>query len=303
MRLVVASSLVLWVGATLLLSTTRWFSRRPLTERLRPYTPGGLAPGHRGGMLSLESFQEVVAPLSRRVGEQVARLFGVSEDLGVRLARIHSPLDVTSFRVRQLGWVVATFGLGGLGAVALRLPPAVGVLAVIGAPLLAFLVLEQRISSQSNRWKRNLFLELPVVSEQIGLLLSAGYSLSGAINRVAARSHGTCGRDITRVISRIRQGLSETEALREWAALADVDAVDRVVHVLALNREASDLGRLISEEARSIRRDVQRELVERIERRGQQVWIPVTVATLIPGVIFLAVPFIQALSLFSGSGQ
>lgn len=62
MRLVVASSLVLWVGATLLLSTTRSFSRRPLTERLRPYTPGGLAPGHRGGMLSLESFREVVAP-------------------------------------------------------------------------------------------------------------------------------------------------------------------------------------------------------------------------------------------------
>lgn len=241
--------------------------------------------------------------MSRRVGEAVARLFGVSEDLGVRLARIHSPLDVTAFRVRQLGWVVATFGLGGLGVVALGLPPAVGVLALIGAPLLAFLVLEQRISSKSNRWKRNLFLELPVVSEQIGLLLSAGYSLSGALNRVASRSQGACGRDIARVISRIRQGLSETDALREWAALADVDAVDRLVHVLALNREASDLGRLISEEARSIRRDVQRELIESIERRGQQVWIPVTVATLIPGVIFLAVPFVQALSLFSGSGQ
>jgi len=75
------------------------------------------------------------------------------------------------------------------------------------------------------------------------------------------------------------------------------------VHVLALNREASDLGRLISEEARAIRRDVQRELIETIEKRGQQVWIPVTVATLLPGVIFLAVPFIQALSLFSGSGS
>ena len=104
-------------------------------------------------------------------------------------------------------------------------------------------------------------------------------------------------------MSRVRQGLSETEALREWAAVADVDGVDRLVHVLALNREASDLGRLISEEARSIRRDVQRELVETIERRGQQVWIPVTVATLLPGVVFLAVPFLDALSLFSGSGR
>jgi hypothetical protein len=80
-----------------------------------------------------------------------------------------------------------------------------------------------------------------------------------------------------------------------------VPAVERLVQVLALNRQAGDLGRLISEEARAIRRDVQRELVERIERREQQVWIPVTVATLVPGVIFMAVPFVEAMRLFAGS--
>jgi hypothetical protein len=101
------------------------------------------------------------------------------------------------------------------------------------------------------------------------------------------------------VLGRIRQGLSDIEALREWAALADVVAVDRLVPVLALNREASDLGSLISEEARAIRRDVQRELIETVERRGEQVWAPVTVATLLPGVIFMAIPFIEALRLFS----
>ena len=66
------------------------------------------------------------------------------------------------------------------------------------------------------------------------------------------------------------------------------------------NSDASDLGRLVGEEARSIRRDVQRELIESIERRTQQVWIPVTIATLIPGVMLMLVPFIDALSVFSG---
>jgi hypothetical protein len=103
------------------------------------------------------------------------------------------------------------------------------------------------------------------------------------------------------VCGRIRQGLSEVDALREWAAVADVDALDRLIAVLALNREAGDLGRLISEEARAIRREVQRELVETIEKRSQQVWIPVTVATLLPGVIFLAVPFVEALRLFAST--
>ena len=295
------SGLVLWVGMTLALSTQRWFARRPLTERLRPYTPGGMAVTHRAGLLSLETFRDVVGPLSRNVGDTLGRLFGVSEDLGTRLVRIHSSMDVTAFRVRQLGWTVGAFGLGGLAAIALRVPPAVGLLFVLGAPLLAFLVLEQTVARASSRWQRRLFLELPVVSEQIGMLLSAGYSLGAALNRVAARSSGACGRDLNRVCSRIRQGLSETEALREWAALADVDAVDRMVRVLSLNREAGDLGRLIAEEARTIRRDVQRELVERVEKREQQVWIPVTVATLIPGVIFMAVPFLEAIRLFSGS--
>jgi hypothetical protein len=40
-------------------------------------------------------------------------------------------------------------------------------------------------------------------------------------------------------------------------------------------------------------------LIETVERRGQQVWIPVTVAALVPGVLFMAVPFIEALRLFS----
>lgn len=300
MRLLVLSGLVLWVGVALALSNLRWFARRPLTERLRPYTPGGMGADHRQGLLSVETFRDVVGPLSRSVGNRVGRLFGVSEDLGTKLARIHSPMDVTAFRVRQLGWTVAAFGLGGLAALSLGFPPAVGVLALLGGPLLAFLVLEQRIGSASNRWQRHLFLELPVIAEQIGMLLSAGFSLGAALNRVAARSRGACGRDLARVCSRIRQGLGETEALREWAALADVEGVDRLVQVLALNREAGDLGRMIAEEARGIRRDVQRELIERIEKRGQQVWIPVTVATLVPGVIFLAIPFIEAMKLFAG---
>ena len=301
MRLMVASGLVLWVGATLLLSQLRWFSRPPLVERLRPYSPGGMAAPDRGGVLSVESFREVIGPVSRRGGEQVARLFGVSEELAVRLERVHSPLDVTAFRVRQVGWSVAAVGVAALVSAAVRPAPAVAVLLLLGAPVLAFLVLEQQLAVASERWQRRLFLELPVVSEQLAMLLSAGFSLGSALNRLAARGDGACAADLRRVTGRIRQGLSEIDALREWADVARVTALDRLVPVLALNREAGDLGRLISDEARNIRRDVQRELVATMERRGQQVWVPVTVATLVPGVIFLSIPFLEALSLFSGS--
>jgi Flp pilus assembly protein TadB len=138
------------------------------------------------------------------------------------------------------------------------------------------------------------------VSEQLGMLLGAGYSLGSALHRLAARGSGVCNRDLTRVCARVRHGLSEIDALEEWAALADVDALHRLVGVLALNREAGDLSGLIAEEARHIRRDAHRRLIETIERRTQQVWIPVTVAALVPGVIFLTIPFVHAMALFSG---
>lgn len=103
------------------------------------------------------------------------------------------------------------------------------------------------------------------------------------------------------VASRIRQGVDDGTALREWAEVARVDGLDRLVAILALNRETADLGRLVSAEARQSRRDLQRRTTELLERRAQQVWVPVTVATLVPGVILLAIPFLAALRLFAGA--
>lgn len=299
-RVLPLSALALFVGATLVLSELRWFSRQPLVDRLRPYVPGGLARRALGsGVLSAASFRDVVGPMARAAGARLGDLLGVAEDVSVRLRRVHSPLDVTEFRVRQLGWSAVGFGGGAALAVGLRPSLPLALLFGTGGPLLAFLVVEQQLASASQRRQRQIFLELPVLSEQLGMLLGAGYSLGAALNRMAGRGRGVCARDLAGVGGRIRQGLSEVDALREWARLADVDALHRLVAVLALNREASDIARLVAEEARGIRREVQRELIAQIERRSQQVWIPVTVATLVPGALLLAVPFVEALRLFS----
>ena len=300
-QILALATLALFAGSTLLLSELRWFRRRPLVDRLAPYVPGGHAAQRRGAIMSAASFGQVIGPLARAIGESVARVFGVTEALALRLERVHSPLDVTGFRVRQLAWSGAGLVGGALAAAALGVAGVLGLVFVVGGAVLAFLVVEQRLAAESARWQRRIFLELPVVAEQLGMLIGAGYSLGAALARLGSRGKGACGRDLVRVTGRVRQGLTEVEALREWAAVVNVDALDRLVSVLALNRQAGDLGRLIGNEARSIRRDVHRELVETIERRGQQVWIPVTVATLVPGVIFLAVPFIEALRLFANT--
>jgi len=296
---IVLLPLALFTGLALALSEIRWFRRPRLAERLSPYSPVA-GPAVRNGLFSVESFRDVTAPLARSVGERVSALFGVGEELGERLRRIHSPLDVTTFRMRQLGWASAAFGMGTLSSVAFGLPAPMAILLVIGSPALAFLLLEQNLASASNRWQREVFLELPVIAEQLGMLISAGWSLGAALARTAERGGGACASDLDRVMRRVRQGLSEHAALREWSDLADVDALNRLVAVLSLDRDTADLGRLIAEEARAIRRDAHRELIESIERRNQQVWVPVTVAALVPGVLLMGVPFIDALSLFAG---
>jgi tight adherence protein C len=292
---------VAFVGLVLMLAELPWFARRPLSARLRPYLASSAGSVGGDGLLSIDSFRDAVAPIAQVVGRRIARLLGVHEDLASRLERIHSPIDATRFRVRQLTWAGGAFAITVPLAVALRVPAPIALLFILGAPLLAFLLLEQQIASASAARQRRLLAELPVVSEQLGMLLGAGFSLGAALHRLAARGDGVCSVDLARVGARVNHGLSEVEALREWAALADVDALDRLVAVLALDREAGDLSRLITEESRQIRRDAHRRLIETVERRAQQVWIPVTVAALLPGVIFLAIPFIHAMSLFTGA--
>jgi pilus assembly protein TadC len=300
-RIVAGAGLLVWIGATLLLSRSARLSRPGLAERLRPFSPGGAARSDPVGLFSVESVRDVVGPLARLCGDRVAALFGVTEPLASRLHRVHSDMDVTAFRVRQLAVAGLTVVAAALLAAGLGWPPVAAVVVVAGAPLLAFLVPEQRLVRASERWQQDLALELPVVAEQLAMLLNAGYSLGAALARLSQRGHGSAARDLALVVNRVRQGLSEAEALREWAEVARVDAVDRLVGVLSLHTESSDLGRLVSSEARQARRDLHRRTIESIERRAQQVWVPVTVATLVPGVILLAVPFMAALRLFAGA--
>lgn len=296
-RSAVLAAVVLWAGSTLVLGEIRRTRTRSLAARVLPFRPG--APAAPAPKRRRDEVRALVLPLAHAVGTSTARAFGVHEDLATRLERVHDTTDPAAFRLRQLGLAGAALAVGALMATLLPVPPMIAALLVLGSPLLALLVTEHHVTARSERWQQQVFLELPVVSEQLAMLLSAGFSLGSALSRLAGRSHGACAADLGRVCRRLRQGVDEVRALEEWAEVSGVDAVGRLVRVLALDRTGTDLGRLIAEEARTTRREAQRRLAETLDRRAQQVWVPVTVATLVPGVLFLAVPFIEAMRLFT----
>ena len=246
--------------------------------------------------------RDLVVPILTEYGERLSGLLGIGTDLEARLQRARiSTTTVSEFRLRQAMWAGGGLGAALLAAALIRPPLPLTLFMLAAAPIMAFLVLEQRIEMAGEAQQRALFHELPIISEQLAMLLGAGYSLGSALQRLSLRNTGVSGVDLRRACDRMRQGLTAGQALLEWSDLAQLPELTRLVSVLALSSETTDLGRLVSDEARTVRREAQRRVAEVIDRRAQQVWVPVTVATLVPGVIFLVIPFLQALRLFSSN--
>jgi len=290
------TGLLLWTGAGLLLSSVGVVRRPALTTRLRPYLVARLEDGACVGRRRL-------APLGLVVGERLGRLLRSTEPLERRLRRAHHRLDPAAFRFRQFSHAVLGLALAGvvLAALPIGLDPRVAGALVLLTPLAVFGAHEHALAGADRRQTRQVGRELPVLAEQMAMLLASGRSVSAVIAQLGERGRGPGAADLRRVTRRIQQGVDERDALREWSELRPTPGVRHLVSVLTLSREATDLDRLVDQEATTIRADAHCELLAELERRAQQVWVPVTVATLLPGSLLLLVPFLDALRLFAGA--
>lgn len=294
----VLAGVAMFSGALVLLAGVRQLRRTPLAERLAPYAPPTTSGPRR--TTGPGAVSEMLSPLADSFGRRLGRASGIRTDLDTRLVRAGRTVPASDFRMAQFTRVLAAFASVAVLLVLAR--PGVGVtlLALVGIPLLVALAQEQLLDNEARRRTATIELQLPVVAEQLGILLGAGLSLSSAMDRVARRSNGVVAEDLAAVVRKTRQGRSEIDALREWSDTTEAEGLARLVGVLALHREAADLGSLISVEARGIRAATHRQLLETIERRAQLVWVPVTVATLVPGLLLIGVPFVSAMSQVTG---
>jgi tight adherence protein C len=299
-RTAVPVLIVGWVGLALVLGEIRWLRRSGLRSRLAPFTPAtpGAAPAQRS--VPGRTLRQVLGPIASDAADRLSRFAGVTVPLADRLERAGSGCDVEAFRLRQLVHSLVGAGATGCASMALGFGAVLASALALGGAVLAALLDEHRLDRALEDRNERRRRELPAVTEQLGILLAAGWSVTGAVARVADRGSGVVAEDLRSVVMRVRSGSTEAEALAAWASTADLPAVSRLVGVLGMHRETTDLGALIAAEARAVREECHRELLETIERRAQLVWIPVTVATLVPGLLLLAVPFVGAVSAVTG---
>ena len=210
-------ALVAAVGLALVLTELPWFRRTHLAGRLRPYAPPTTAGSARTTASDRAPWRAVLLPLADQVGGRVAGLLGLHDDLALRLTRAGMTIDAAAFRMRQIVHLVLGLGAGALTALVLSPPPLLGAVLVLGSPIVWVLIDEQLVSWRAAERNRRLGLELPVIAEQLGILLSGGWSLPSAIRRIGDRGRGVAAEDLRTVSRRIRQGRSETEALVQWS--------------------------------------------------------------------------------------
>ncbi|WP_428119760.1 type II secretion system F family protein [Candidatus Poriferisodalis sp.] len=286
-----SSSAGLGVGAMLILSEVRWFRRVPLARRLEPPQPQHQLP-LRARLIS--------PTMAAEIGDRVATAFGLDQELGTRLDRLGRRQSEAQYRARQASMSAAALliSFAALLWIGIALIPAL--LIGAGFTIATFLAPERLLAQAIAARGAGLTEELPTITEQIAMLLASGMSLTNALATTGQRGQGICCADLRRVSARVAGGATVETALEEWAETAGSSDVRRLVGVLTLHEDTADIAALVSDEARSARAAAHRRLIERIERRNEQVWIPVTVAALVPGAVLLSIPFSDALRSYTG---
>lgn len=148
------------VGLWLLFGELRWFRRRSLSNRLRPYGPPGTtvaAPTPRSSPAA------ILLPLVDQGIDRATKLLGVRDHLAIRLARADLDIAAATFRSQQAVHGLSALAAGGAIAVLWRPGPAVAVLLLLGAPVLAVLGDEQRLSNRITR-RRHVLQLTPTVT-------------------------------------------------------------------------------------------------------------------------------------------
>ena len=285
--------LTCWAGSAPVFARVPWFARPDLGARVAPFLPGTDATRRPRSLRgdATGAIDAVVAAWRRAARR--------GDDLAVRLERCHRGIDAQQHRRRDVRAAGAAALAAATAAIALEWPAGPTLVVLVAAPLACLIARDLALDRRCAVHQAQLRAELVHVADHLSMLLGVGRSLSAAVHHLA-QGDGAAAADLARVAQRFAQGLSLPAALGEWREVSGVPEVARLVGLLELERHGADLARLVEAEAGALRRAAHRHLVAELRRRAQLVWIPVTVAALVPGTLLLAVPFAGVLRSIAG---
>ncbi len=274
------------IGSLLILSSSKILTKRSRYERVAEY----LAPT---STLAKDPFTQLTSYLKVFLGPII--------DKFSRTDSMSSLIPIFSKVVGEIDLKYAFPPLMAFISVAIVTGSATfAIVAGILAPLVILIFKSSRIYQGERRRIRELNDALPLYIEQIGSFVASGLSIQSAIDRYPKTVKSPWSTLSKEMSAEIRRGANPGSALGLVALQYRLGGLDHLIRLLEANYSTPELPSLLDEQSRSFRRRQQLELTEKLAKRAQAVWIPVSVAALVPGIIFVMIPFISALHAFGG---
>ena len=243
----------------------------------------------------------VFGPVLRTLAGGVERVLGGAASVRRRLDRAGLAITVADFRVQQVVWGLAGFGLAAGWALVGTLD---GGSAVSGSLLclVGFAVgviwRDYHLTGQVRDRERQIVREFPTVAELLALAVAAGEGPVAALDRVVRRSGGELSRDLAVVLADVRTGQPVGEAFDRWAAATTQPIVARFAQGIAVAVErGTPLADVLHAQAADVREAGRRELIEVAARKEVLMLVPVVFLVLPVTVFFAFWPGVVGLSL------
>lgn len=151
--------------------------------------------------------------------------------------------------------------------------------------------LRQRVEIEAN---------LPLEIEKLALYLGSGLSLNSSFYRLAKTSSTETRAVFIFIAQGLQSGLPVGEVLNECYLRFPTDSIRRITNLLAGGASGGDLVRVTRDEAANQRGVRHLNALAKMEKVTQSVWIPITIAALLPGIAIVFIPFFSILTSLKG---
>lgn len=287
---------MLAAGLMAMLAALPFWRAASLSARIAPYVRDVVADDRLPeGVLPSAGVLPLTGRSPWRWGMAVfERMLGGGEELGRRLAQAGARITPSTFRARQLGWMLVGIGAGALVVIALVLagqmtPPIAVIPFLAGSAAAVFL--DVHLSARVASRRARLTEELPTMLEFLSLCLSAGEGLLDSLRRVTTVGSGELVGELSQVVLAVGTGSPLADALSEMATKLQVPGLTRAVdQVVAALERGAPLAGVLHAQAGDAREDAKRTLIEQAGRKEILMLLPLVFLILPLSVLYAIYP-------------
>ena len=230
-----------------------------------------------------------LAPAKSRINRSVLR----------RIARmgVSSPLTHDQYRREQIRWGAGALIIGVLLAIWFHPGPIRSMVLLALSAVSGVVLRDRQLTAQVKRHEAMIEARFPQAAELLALAVSAGESLTAALDRLVARGKGPLIAEFDSAINLMKAGVPLGIALDEIAHQSGVPALERFIDgVIVTLERGTPIAETLRMQANDVREEHRRALLEASGRAEIAMMVPIVFLIMPITVLFALWPSITTLS-------